>query len=503
MSQRASLITLAVALLAGSALRLIGLERDSLWLDEAYSYVFAQLSWIELWRDLGRLDHNPPLYYSLLKIWGGATGWDEASMRLLSALASIATIPVAYGLGRSLASGDQSRAIAAGAAALVACHPVTVWSGGEVRSYALLTLALAIAFLCALRIMRSRNRSIRIWAALLLSMTLACWLHNLATTAVIWIGFAVFVWALSQTERRVQLIRRTMILGAGVVVLWLPALHQALSKAQEMTGGYWVRPVNAKRVLYMYTWELGPRLPMERIWIGLVLIGVVVGAVFLIRRHRARFEVILLAGALVVPAAIQIALSVWVVPLLIPRTLSWMVVPMAVLLAAACASLPNRALRVAVMLAVAGVYLAGSVEYGRGTHRNDWRGLVASVAERSSARDLVVLTPGPFEVAYAYYAEREGLKLPLVILPGVIAVTPKHTGPLRLTGCAGPEAGDLAVGSSECPIATWDGGVWFIAAGRPGREPESSIATAVSDGRQRTHYEERGRFLRASRYSAR
>lgn len=501
-SQPAARIALAIAVVGGAALRLIGIGDDPLWLDEAYSVMFARLPWLELWRDLGQFDHNTPVYYSLLKLWSGAIGWNEASLRSLSVLASIATIPVAYALGLSLASGDRGRAIAAGSAVLVAANPVSLWCGETTRTYALLCLAIGGTFVFAVRIMRRRDESLRSWIALWLCMTVVCWLHNLGTTAIAWIGLALFVWALFQAERRTQVVRRTLLLGVAVVLSWTPALYYVIAQSKKMSAGYWVPPVNTKKVIYAYTWNLGPWLPMERLWLAVVTVLCAAGAVSLARRHRARFEALLLAGALVVPLAIQVAWSVWVVPMLIPWTLSWMIVPMAALLAAACAGLPTRSLRGAALLAVCAVFLSGAIRYAGTSHHPQWQSAVASVADRSRAGDLVVLTPAPNETLYSYYAERRGLNLPVVVLPDVISGTPGYSGPLRLAGCTGPYEAPLPLDDPGCPISTWDGGVWLIAAGREGGEPETAIAAALSDGRRLEHREEWGPFLRASRYVA-
>lgn len=502
MSRRASLFVLAIALVVGAAMRAMRITSIPLSLDEAYSYMFAQLGWMELWSEIGRIDHNPPLYYSFLKVWSGAFGWDEIPMRMLSVLASLATIPVVYALGRSLGKGGRSFFIAAGAAAIIAVHPETVNNAVSARSYAFVALATALSLLFAVRLMRGNDRSAGTWIGLLLSLSLLSWMHNLATTLVLWIVIALLLWALSMGEQRARAIRRTLLVGAGVAVLWLPALAFVLQDAYGLKGtGYWIRAVTSGRVLAAYTEDLGPALGSDVLWLGLILAASLAGAVLLARRSRARFEAILLGGALVVPTAIQIAVSASVVPLLTSRTLAWMVVPMAVLVAAACAGLPTVRVRAVAILGVAAVFLAGTV--GQDSPKDDWRSAVAAIAEQASPDDLVVLTPGHFEVPFAYYAEREDLTLPLVVLPGVIPGTPPHTGPLRQMGCAGPDRNTMDLNAPDCPIAGWEGDVWLIALGRPRREPAISIRDAVADGRSRVYHQRWGLRLRVSRYSRR
>jgi mannosyltransferase len=61
--------------------------------DEAYSFFFMRLDLSQVWRLLG--DHMP-LQYILLKAWGTVFGESDSALRSLSALFSIASVPVFY-----------------------------------------------------------------------------------------------------------------------------------------------------------------------------------------------------------------------------------------------------------------------------------------------------------------------------------------------------------------------------------------------------------------------
>src|SRR4051794_15460150 len=65
----------------------------------------------------------PPLYYALAWLWTQVTGTGEYGLRSLSALAGVATIPVAYLLGQAL----RERRAGIAAAALVAVNPMLLW----------------------------------------------------------------------------------------------------------------------------------------------------------------------------------------------------------------------------------------------------------------------------------------------------------------------------------------------------------------------------------------
>jgi len=100
---------------------------------------------------VGFSESAPPLYYALAWGWTQLTGTGEVGLRSVSALAGVATVPVAYLLGAEL----RGRRAGIVAAALVAVNPMLLWYSQEARSYALLVLLTATA---ALYFVRALNR---------------------------------------------------------------------------------------------------------------------------------------------------------------------------------------------------------------------------------------------------------------------------------------------------------------------------------------------------------
>lgn len=96
---------------------------------------------------VGFSESAPPLYYALAWLWTQVTGNGEWGLRFLSALAGVATIPVAFFIGREL-RGERAGVIAA---ALVAVNPMLLWYSQEARAYALLGLFCALSLLFCVR----------------------------------------------------------------------------------------------------------------------------------------------------------------------------------------------------------------------------------------------------------------------------------------------------------------------------------------------------------------
>ena len=96
------LVLLAGFLLAGLGLRLNGLGEQSLWFDEADVTMQARASLPALLRNLGAAGQNGPLYTLFHHFWIALFGVGEVAVRLPSALASAAAIPLIYALGRAI-----------------------------------------------------------------------------------------------------------------------------------------------------------------------------------------------------------------------------------------------------------------------------------------------------------------------------------------------------------------------------------------------------------------
>src|SRR3954463_14936026 len=99
---------------------------------------------------VGFSESAPPLYYALAWIWTQITGTGPGGLRSLSAIAGVATIPVAYLIGCEL----RERRTGLVAAALVAVNPMLIWYSQEARAYALLALFCALSLLYCVRALR-------------------------------------------------------------------------------------------------------------------------------------------------------------------------------------------------------------------------------------------------------------------------------------------------------------------------------------------------------------
>jgi mannosyltransferase len=216
---------LAALTVIAAALRLSTLDLQSFWYDEAFTpvHVLHASLWATL-RSVVHTENTPPLWYVIAWADTRVLGSGEVALRLPSALAGIATVPVAWAIGRELA--DRRTAIVC--AALVAVNPLFVWYSQEARAYGLFVLMAALAMLCFLRALREPTRGRM--AAFAATGALALLTHYFAVFLLV--GMALWlVW-----DRRT---RRMALPALGLLALVGAALLPLIS-AQGGHGTQWI-----------------------------------------------------------------------------------------------------------------------------------------------------------------------------------------------------------------------------------------------------------------------
>ena len=127
--RRATVVAVLLVVVLGAVLRLYQLGSQPLWVDEATSLRFARQSLSGLWSWSTIVDPgNPPLYYSLLHGWL-VFGDSEATLRFMSVVFGVLTIPLVYILGRTI----RDHRLGIVGALLFAISPFQVWYAQEAR----------------------------------------------------------------------------------------------------------------------------------------------------------------------------------------------------------------------------------------------------------------------------------------------------------------------------------------------------------------------------------
>jgi mannosyltransferase len=216
---------LAALIVLAAALRLATLTEQGFWYDEAFTPVHVLHAGLgATLRSVVHSENTPPLWYLLAWADARVLGDGALALRLPSALAGIATVPVVWAIGLEL-SGRRAALIGA---ALVAVNPLFVWYSQEARAYGLFVLFAALAMLCFARLLHepSGRRAV----AFALSGALALLTHYFAAFLLV----PMALWLL-----RERAARRAALPAIGALALVGLALLPLIS-AQGGHGTQWI-----------------------------------------------------------------------------------------------------------------------------------------------------------------------------------------------------------------------------------------------------------------------
>lgn len=259
-------------LLLTFSLRVLTLDNQSLWYDEAFSLLLAHNDLPGIVERTAR-DTMPPLYYWLLHLWGTGAPVDF-SPRLLSAAASTIAVALVFVIGRRL--WDASAAL--WAALFTAVSPFQVFYGQEVRMYALLGLWNLLAAYGFLRGWQE-GRWLG-WALYGMGTALALYTHAIGgLPSLALLGWGV-VTAL-QGRQRSRL--RAPCVAVGIALLgYLPWLTVLLGQAREVLSSFWAGPPSVLSPLAsLYFFYQGPFAPAGLVPLALAAVLLPLGCTLL------------------------------------------------------------------------------------------------------------------------------------------------------------------------------------------------------------------------------
>jgi mannosyltransferase len=349
---------------------------------------------------VGFSESAPPLYYAVAWFWTQLTGTGEFGLRSVSALAGIATVPVAYLLGAEL--GNRRAGIVA--AALVAVNPMLLWYSQEARAYSFFVLFAALSLLYFVRALeRGRRRDSVAWG---IASALALGTHYFAAFPIA----AEALWLLRRRGREAGGAFPGIWIVAGAGALLAPLLiHQASFAHAE-----WI----SNSSLWYRLWETGftfalgetgdiiaqPEHPLLAVVPGLIVIA----GLWLVfargeqrERRGAGIPLALAAVTAVVPLAIGLLDSSK--DYVLARNLMPALVPLLVALAVGF-TLRGARRRGAVLAGLLVAYSLGFsiwASLSPALQRPDWDAVASTLGEPTVPRAMVTWTLG--EASLRYY----------------------------------------------------------------------------------------------------
>ena len=402
-SVRARWVTLsvgAVSLGVGAVNSFWGVGSQSLFNDEAGTWVISSGPLAGLIHRLNKTEIVPPLYYGLLHGWLRLVGSQtEAALRVPSALTAVALVAVVGWLGLLLAG----RTAGGLAAALAALSPCTVIYAQQARAYAPTMLAVAGAAVALTLALRSG--SVRWLATSALAAGIAVALHYTA-----WLVVAPMCVAVAMSSSVSRRAKRAYVAWCGLVAaLNTPILVTQLERgrADHSSAGLTLHNV-IDDLGAPFGGRLAERWPVT---VGAVIVLAAVAVLVAVtRRTRPRQERLLLLACAVIPGVVTLALTVFGARVLWARYVAVAVPFLFVAVATAVASQRGVVVRGALAAVVLVIAAAASVLSHRGhyAYYGDIRGAVLTATALDTPGDVLVNGTGDLtlDATTRYYAYR-------------------------------------------------------------------------------------------------
>jgi hypothetical protein len=450
----------ALALVA-TVLRLHGLTRHGLWLDEVNGLRIARLGLAQIPGALAA-DAGAPLYTVLLHFWVAIAGDGERALRLFSVVPGLLLIPATALLARRV-GGARAGSIAAW---LVAVTPIAVQFSQEIRMYMLLPCLAAVAAERLLASVETGSRAALVAHAAALAA--ACYTHNWGLLLVPAAGIAV-------VAARPARFRAWCVAAGGVVLVYLPwsfvlwrqigngshAFVGAVAQPPAWQLPYWSVVLFASGVGTGGV-KVGSLLEPVFAALAAVVYLLLVAAALLPRaageRRRMRWALLLLAT---LPLGGACLLGAAGLPIYVLGRYELMVLPFFVALASAGTAplLSGRRANPALVLLIAGFALLafGSWRFtGAVERRTPEIEIVRAMVPQLLPGDRIVVN-GLYRVGLEYYLRQAGVAAPIASIPFASAL---HQGWYDESSLPIDDPGLLAEARAACPVPGHR--TWFV-----------------------------------------
>lgn len=249
-----SILWLGFIFLIAAGARFLYLNRQSLFLDEAWSWAASQLTITEILR-LPLHDPHPVLYYLLLKLFLVLSPSSEAGLRALSVLASLAALGVVLFAARKWWG--------VWAAFLAACFftlsSFDLYYAQETRMYTLLGFLWVLSYFLLVESLDQRPRLLLLWG---LVSALMAWTHLYGLVIAAFQLVVLLAWRAWRRLHKQPFPVPGQILAAASLIAFLGALpvaYIAVRFRASGAGGAWT-PVPAD-LLDLFTLITGGLAP--------------------------------------------------------------------------------------------------------------------------------------------------------------------------------------------------------------------------------------------------
>ena len=383
------------------ALRVAGLDFQSLWRDEVDAIRFATGSWDGLLDMFVAPGQNGPLYFLVLRPWLYLAGLSGFALRFFSVFFGTLAVPLSYRLCRRLFPMHRSLPLLA--AILAATSPYLIWYSQEGKMYSLVVVLVLLSmdrYLAALHLGGWQR-----WVLYIASTSAAVYVHFLAAL-LIPAQMLIFLFV-GADKRRIRW--KAWLASLGLLVLpYLPLLRWQLPLAlSPAETGYDFVPLHKMLLSLVANYSLGVGSG-QWVWAASLSVILLPMAVWQWRRQRAHLASLgMLLSWLWVPV-LGLFLLTLVRPMYTARYLIFVLPAYLALVAAGALAVAERSRVIAGLLigAILCLNFLGLFRQSQTPLKADFRSATAYVASAKAPNDLLIFQIPYGRHSFDYYLAR-------------------------------------------------------------------------------------------------
>lgn len=412
-------VSLLLIVIGAGVLRWLFLGTKSLDLDEAFSIMLARQDWGSFFQSLSTREGHMTLYFVLLRVWRGL-GESEATVRTLSVLSAVATVPMLYALGARLFDAR----VALIAALLLSFNAFHVQYAQEARSYSLVMLLATCSSYFLVRSLDEPSRK-SWWAAYIITSVLAVYSH-LFGILVLLSQWASVVFLRRRDIPLRALVTSIVLIGAALLPLAIFVLARTTAPAgwaaprprlSSVLGVFYVLAGNTGRLAHPDPAGLALMVAYLALCLRAVLPGAGTpgGAQSFIGPWRSRLLLTWLCLPVVLAFGIALAK-----PTTAPFWAFYLIIclpPYVLLTAAGLASIRPTPVLACVLVATVGLGAYEVDRYYRVFQKEDFRDATYRLLSLAAPGDAVVFDAPYGRDGFEYYRDRAPGAPSVVVVP--------------------------------------------------------------------------------------
>lgn len=414
-------------------LKVIFSDNLSLWLDEAYTVWFTKRTWFELWFWVPEFESHPPLYYSLMKMWGSAFGeLNGIYYRYASIFLSCCLFVVSFFSIKSLKNylGLESNNSYLASSLLILFSPIIFWYSVEARPYLFFSLSYFVAVYYAMKIIMYPGKN-RYWFFFVIGSFFTNWSHSIGPLFSAALFLALFLNVIFLESKKKYLIN-IMVSGVVVGILSIPLVYFIFNQLSQWSVSTWIPEPSFSSFWnaiesflfpnYFYGY-LENRFGIFFSEVSSALVILIISALlsfglFKVYKKNKSLLLLYVLSVSVVPV-VTLFVSYYGPNVFLTRTLVPVLAPYFVLLSISIGFISNKRISFVILLAIslnlsAGIY--GKIKWG---YKEPWQEITDTLINQNEEGDAILLLPNSLQIPIGIYDSEN-------VLSGIIASLPEE-----------------------------------------------------------------------------